>query len=238
MIGQEPSFGYRTVAWLPGFNRNTVQRVFQLRGWQVRKRRWECVPASRRSRPWQQPRTSAGRPICAVSGRGEMGGARWLDHARPGHRLPHPPGVGLVSVTLRQSHDRRQRAGACADHRIRHPGPVPAEFLPRSDNGPDFTSRKFTALVRSCGLKQAFIIPPSPAGSNRWPLRWLDPQQNGMVKRVIRTLKEQCVHRQGFDSIQHTTRAIGDWISLCNNRPPSDVCHAPARRGIQIGSST
>ncbi|WP_268247287.1 integrase core domain-containing protein [Gemmobacter lanyuensis] len=46
------------------------------------------------------------------------------------------------------------------------------------------------------------------------------PQQNGMVERVIRTLKEQCIHRQRFDSIQHATRAIGDWISFYNNRRP------------------
>ncbi|WP_420022813.1 hypothetical protein ACN9JG_09860 [Cereibacter azotoformans] len=38
MIEKEPSFGYRTVAWLLGFNKNTVQRVFQLKNWQVRKR--------------------------------------------------------------------------------------------------------------------------------------------------------------------------------------------------------
>ncbi|MFC3061694.1 hypothetical protein, partial [Paenirhodobacter populi] len=50
-IEQEPSFGYRTVAWLPGFNKNTVQRVFQLKGWQVRKRpvgmrpRIEAIPS-------------------------------------------------------------------------------------------------------------------------------------------------------------------------------------------------
>lgn len=29
MIEKEPSFGYRTVAWLLGFNKNTVQRIFQ-----------------------------------------------------------------------------------------------------------------------------------------------------------------------------------------------------------------
>jgi putative transposase len=34
MIEENPSFGYRTVA----FNKNTVQRIFQLKGWQVRKR--------------------------------------------------------------------------------------------------------------------------------------------------------------------------------------------------------
>jgi len=74
MIEQEPSFGYRTVAWLLGFNTNTVQRVLQLRGWQVRKRPIGMLPASRRSCPWPRPRTSAGRPTCAGSGPGAMAG--------------------------------------------------------------------------------------------------------------------------------------------------------------------
>lgn len=38
MIEEHPSFGYRTLAWLLGMNKNTVQRFFQLKGWQVRKR--------------------------------------------------------------------------------------------------------------------------------------------------------------------------------------------------------
>lgn len=38
MIEENPSFGYRTIAWLLGFNKNTVQRIFRLKGWQVRKR--------------------------------------------------------------------------------------------------------------------------------------------------------------------------------------------------------
>ncbi|WP_236692544.1 integrase core domain-containing protein, partial [Rhodobacter capsulatus] len=50
--------------------------------------------------------------------------------------------------------------------------------------------------------------------------RWLDPQQNGMVERVIRTLKEQCIHRHRFESIQHANRVIGDWISFYNHRRP------------------
>lgn len=82
-------------------------------------------------------------------------------------------------------------------------GRVTQEFLLRSDNGLVLTSRKFTALVRSYGLKQAFITPHCP-------------QQNGMVERVIRTLKEQWVHRHPFDRSQHATCAIGDWISFYN----------------------
>lgn len=38
MIEAETSFGYRTVAALLGMDKNTVQRIFQLKGWQVRKR--------------------------------------------------------------------------------------------------------------------------------------------------------------------------------------------------------
>jgi putative transposase len=38
MIEQSLSCGYRTVANLQGFNKNTVQRIFQHKGWQVRKR--------------------------------------------------------------------------------------------------------------------------------------------------------------------------------------------------------
>ena len=38
MIDQDPSYGYRTVAGLLSFNKNTVQRIFQIRGWQVKQR--------------------------------------------------------------------------------------------------------------------------------------------------------------------------------------------------------
>lgn len=55
-------------------------------------------------------------------------------------------------------------------------GRVLALFLLRSDNGLVLTSRDYTALVRSYGLQQEFILPHCP-------------QKNGMVERVIRTLK-------------------------------------------------
>ena len=38
MIEENPSFDYRTVAHLLNFNKNTVQRIFQLKSWQVKKR--------------------------------------------------------------------------------------------------------------------------------------------------------------------------------------------------------
>ena len=86
-------------------------------------------------------------------------------------------------------------------------GRLPAPFLLRSDNGLVFTSRGFTTLVKGYVLRQEFITPHTP-------------QQNGTVERVIRTLKEQYVHRHRFESLQHATRVISDWIGLYNQRRP------------------
>ena len=86
-------------------------------------------------------------------------------------------------------------------------GRVPVPFLLRSDNGLVFTSRNYTSLVRSYGLTQEFITPHCP-------------QQNGMVERVIRSLKEQCVHRHRFETLQHASRVISDWIAFYNHRRP------------------
>lgn len=38
LIHALPYAGYRTVGWLLGENKNTVQRIFQIKGWQFRKR--------------------------------------------------------------------------------------------------------------------------------------------------------------------------------------------------------
>lgn len=38
IIDQNPSYVYRNVAGLLNFNKNTVQRIFQIRGWQVKQR--------------------------------------------------------------------------------------------------------------------------------------------------------------------------------------------------------
>ena len=38
-----------------------------------------------------------------------------------------------------------------------------------------------------------------------------------MVERVIRTLKEQCVHRHRFETLQHASRVIGPQWQGGNN---------------------
>lgn len=89
-------------------------------------------------------------------------------------------------------------------------GRMPTPILLRSDNCLALTSRDYTRLVRSYGLQQEFITPYCP-------------QQNGMVERVIRTLKEQCAHRQRFETLQQASRVIGNWIGFYNLRRPNQA---------------
>jgi putative transposase len=62
-------------------------------------------------------------------------------------------------------------------------------------------------MVRRDGLRQEFIMPHRP-------------QQNGTIKRVARTPKEQSVHRHRFETQQHPSRVIGEWIGFYNTRRP------------------
>lgn len=203
LIEQQPSVGYRTVAGLLGMNKNTVQRIFQIKGWQVRKRsighrpRIEALP-SVATAPDQRWATD----LCRVWG----GRDGWLSlalvidcHSREllGWQLSRSGKATTAAAALEQA--LISRYGSL--------GRVPEPFLLRSDNGLVFTSRHYTRLVRSYGLKQEFITPHCP-------------QQNGLVERVIRTLKEQCVHRHRFETRQHAMRILADWIQFYNHRRP------------------
>lgn len=86
-------------------------------------------------------------------------------------------------------------------------GAVPEPFLLRSDNGLVFTSRHYTAMGQKLRAAPGVHHPHCP-------------QQNGMVERVIRTLKEQGVHRHRFECLQHASRVIGDWIGFYNHKRP------------------
>lgn len=203
LIEEEPSFGYRTVAGLLGMNKNTVQRIFQLKGWQVRKRavgfrpRIEALPSVAK-RPDERWSTD----LCRVWG----GRDGWLSlalvmdcHTREllGWQLSRTGKATTAGAALEQA--LIARFGAL--------GRVSTPFLLRSDNGLVFTSNHFRRLTNTYGLQQEFITPHCP-------------QQNGMVERLIRSLKEQCIHRHRFESQQHAMRIIGDWIQFYNNQRP------------------
>jgi putative transposase len=77
----------------------------------------------------------------------------------------------------------------------------------RSDNGLIFQSRRFRAACQDYRLRQEFITPYTP-------------EQNGIVERFFRSLKEECVWQHSFPSFVEARRAVRRWIGWYNERRP------------------
>ena len=77
----------------------------------------------------------------------------------------------------------------------------------RSDNGLIFQSRRFRAACRDYRLTQEFITPYTP-------------EQNGIIERFFRSLKEECVWQNRFEDFSQAKRAITQWIEWYNTGRP------------------
>lgn len=174
----------------PWISRNSTSASWLICNLPTVKRCWSYAPEKSWSPCWATRTRNDPEPSAGIE-RGRRGGQ---------------PGETVRMVWCCQtdhvlpSHQRPAQAAGCL-------GRVTKPFLLRSDNGLVFTSRSYTALAKNYGLQQEFITPYSP-------------EQNGMVERVIRTLKEQCAHRHRFESLQHASRVIGDWIGFYNHQRP------------------
>ncbi|AIP19412.1 integrase [Burkholderia pseudomallei] len=153
LIEESPSFGYRTLAHLLGFNKNTVQRIFRSMGWRVRKRpigfrpRVQAMPSVATA-----PNERGATDMCRVwAGRdGWVTLARVIDcHTRE-----------LLGWHLSRS-GRASTASSALEHaliaRFGTLGRVPKPFLLRSDNGLVFTSRdtRLWYAVTVCGRRSS-----------------------------------------------------------------------------------
>jgi putative transposase len=87
----------------------------------------------------------------------------------------------------------------------------------RSDNGLVFQSRRFRAACRDYRLRQEFIRP-------------YIPEQNGMIERFFRSLKEASVWLRSFRSFREAQREIGRWISWYNEGRPHQALGYPSPR--------
>ena len=67
----------------------------------------------------------------------------------------------------------------------------------RSDNGLIFQSRQFRQACRDYRLQQEFITPYAP-------------EQNGMIERFFRSLKEECVWQHAFQIFEDARWIIRD----------------------------
>ena len=203
MIEENPSFGYRTVAGLLGMNKNTVQRIFQLKGWQVKKR-----PVGFRPRV-QALAIGGGRAQPTLGDRPvpHLGRQGWLCHLALV--------IDCCTRELLGWHLSRSGKSKTAESALEHAlinrfgclGRVPQRFLLRSDNGLVFTSRSYTTLVKSYGFA-AGVHHAVHAGAERHGGAG-DPH-----------LERAVPHRHRFESLAHASRVIADWIGFYNHRRP------------------
>jgi putative transposase len=209
LIGKHPTFGYRRLWALLRYaegllvNAKAVYRILKAKRWFVHQR--QVTP---------RPRVQGRRSVAARSNE------RWamdLTHVSCGK-----DGWGHLAAII-DCHDReivgwefslRGRAReaeraleeACLYRfgTLRPDGPTPTI---RSDNGLIFTARRFRAACRDYHLSQEFITPYTP-------------EQNGMIERFFRSLKEECVWQHNFSGYVEARTAIREWIRWYNERRP------------------
>ena len=134
------------------------------------------------------------------------------DHELIGHELPRRGRAREAERALEEACLRRFGT-------LRPSGKIP---VVRSDNGLIFQSRRFRAACRDYRLTQEFITPYTP-------------EQNGMIERFFRSLKEECVWQHSFQSFEEARRAIGRWIRFYNEHRPHQALNyqSPAQYRAQ-----
>jgi putative transposase len=209
LIGKHPTFGYRKLWALLRFgeglviNLKAVYRILKAKRWFVHQR--SVTP---------RPRVQGRRSIAPVSD------TRWaidLTHIYCGE-----DGWGHLAAIIdccdreiigfefslrgRAREAERALEEACLRRfgTLRPERPTPTI---RSDNGLIFTARRFRAACRDYRLSQEFITPYTP-------------EQNGMIERFFRSLKEECVWQHNFANFAEARAAIGSWIRWYNERRP------------------
>lgn len=184
-------------------NRKAVYRVLKVKGWMVHQRTWTPRPrvkgsiskASRSNERWAMDLTHV--PV------GRDGWAHLAavidchDRAIIGHEF---------SLRGRAKEAERALEDACILRfgTLRPEGATP---VLRSDNGLIFQSRRFRAACRDYKLSQEFITPYTP-------------EQNGMIERFFRSLKEECTWLHNFETFDEAKRAISAWIRFYNEERP------------------
>lgn len=220
IIDEHPTFGYRRIWAVLRFrdgqeiNRKTVYRVLKIKRWFVHQR--SVTP---------RPRVRASRSAAEASDR------RWatdITHIPVGadgwaHLTAvidcHDREIVGFEFALRGRANEAERAleEACLARfgTLRPEGQTP---VVRSDNGLVFQSRRFRDTCRDYGLKQEFITPYCP-------------EQNGMIERFFRSLKEECVWLNRFQSFDEARRVVRKWIEWYNcERPHQSLGYLSPRK--------
>jgi putative transposase len=83
----------------------------------------------------------------------------------------------------------------------------PGNLTLRSDNGLVFGAKAFVRLCCKWRLTQEYITPYTP-------------EQNGLVERLFRSLKDECLWRNNFLSLTEAQDEVQKWVNYYNNDRP------------------
>lgn len=220
LLTQHPTFGYRRLWALLRFRdgmkvtQQTVYRILKSDGWFVHQRSRTPRP---RVQQWRsQVETSNTRWAmdvthidCGTDGWGHL--TAIIDCADR-----EIIGYEFALRGRAQEAERALEAAILARFGTLRPmGSMPSI---RSDNGLLFQSRRFRAACHASRLAQEFITPYTP-------------QQNGMIERFFRSIKEECVWQHSFRSFAEAHPLIEKWIAWYNTERPHQALayHSPTQ---------
>jgi putative transposase len=209
LINIHPTFGYRRIWAILHFrdrvlvNKKKIYRIFTKNRWFVHHR--AVTPKPR---------------VKAVRSQAEKSNTRWamdMTHIYCGSDgWGHFAGVidcsdrELIGFEFALRGRAREAERAIEDACLRRFGTLrPKGETPvvRSDNGLIFQSRRFRTACRNYNLSQEFITPYTP-------------EQNGIIERFFRSLKEECVWQHNFASFEEARQMINQWILWYNTERP------------------
>jgi len=224
LIQRFPTFGYRRLwAWLRfrdgwKINKKAVYRLLKIHHWFVHQRQTTPRP---RAHGWRSQATASNQRWAMDVTHIPCGTDGWAHLAAVIDC--HDREVIGYELALRSRAKEAERAleEACLRRfgTLRPSGQTP---VVRSDNGLIFQSRRFRAACRDYRLTQEFITPYTP-------------EQNGMIERFLKSLKEECTWLHNFRSFQEARTAIGRWIRHYNEQRPHQALNyqSPAQYRAQ-----
>jgi putative transposase len=207
LIAENPDYGLRRLTVLvrrelrEAVNRKRIHRILKANGWQIRQRPRGQRP---RARGWvsrvERPNTrwaiDATHVFCGQDGWCHLTAIiDCCDRTIVGWRLSRS-GVARIAAAALED--------ALRDRHIDH-GHAPLTL--RSDNGLVFGAKVFVKVVRRYGLDQEYITPYSP-------------EQNGMIERFFRTVKEECLWHHRFQSRDEAFVVIAAWLDKYHTARP------------------
>jgi putative transposase len=207
VMEENPMYGVRRITAVirrnlqKAVNRKAIHRILKTNGWQIRKKssgfkkRAQTMTSQvgNSNERWAIDATTI---FCGVDGWSPLTAIiDCHDRCIVGWRL--------------SSSGISKHAAACLEDALRRRKEElqPGELMLRSDNGLIFGSKPFVSVAKEYGVEQEYITPYTP-------------EQNGMIERFFRTIKEECIWQHCFKSRDEAFKVIANWMDAYNQIRP------------------